>query len=150
MNACILNNPHARQNWNENKAFDRVKKEIESKWDKFQTQAQQIQEVWWPVLVCLTLTSDMLGIIGILAWGVRFIPQNAWAQLENHLNKQNLLMQNFSKLHGVLRFRHRNPISANEQKKWMQYQNIMIQKLFMDGLFAYLNLFFFVNIICIF
>jgi len=92
------------------------------------------------MLICLTF--DMLGIIGISAWGVGFIPQSAWAQFDNNLNKRNLFMQNFSKLHGVLRIRHRNPISVIKQKKWMQYQNITIQKLFMDGLFTYLNLFF--------
>jgi hypothetical protein len=130
---------HAGQKWNEKKAFDRIKKKVKSKWDEFQTQAQQIQEVQRPMLVCLT--SDMLGIIGILAWGVGFIPQSAWAPLENNLNKQNLFMQNLSKLHGVFRIRHQNPISITEQKKWMQYENILIQKLFMDGLFAYLNFF---------
>jgi hypothetical protein len=28
----------------------------------------------------------LLGIIGILAWGVRFIPQNAWACIEKDKN----------------------------------------------------------------
>jgi hypothetical protein len=38
------------------------------KWDELQTQAQQMQEVQQPLLVCLT--SDMLlGVINILAWG---------------------------------------------------------------------------------
>jgi hypothetical protein len=33
------------------------------------------------------LTSDILfGIIGILAWGVGFIPQSAWARLEKAKN----------------------------------------------------------------
>lgn len=53
-----------------------------------------------------------------------------------------LLMQNRSKLHGVLGIGHKNPISATKKKKWMQYQSIMIHKLFMDGMFAYLNHFF--------
>jgi hypothetical protein len=30
-----------------------------------------------------------------------------------------LLMQNFSKLHGVLGIKHQNPINATKQKKWM-------------------------------
>jgi hypothetical protein len=59
-------------------------------------------------------------------------------------------MQNLSKLHGVLGIGHQNPISATEQKKWMQYQSITIHKLFMDGMFAYLIFFFPINIICIF
>jgi hypothetical protein len=65
MNVCILNNSHARQKWNEKKAFDWVKNEAKCKWDEFQTQAQQMQEVWQPLLVWLTF--NMLGII--MAWG---------------------------------------------------------------------------------
>jgi len=142
MIVCILNKPHATQKWNEKKAFDWVKKKVKSKWDEFQTQAQQMQKVQRPMLVHLTF--DMLGIIGIPAWGgVGFISQSARAWLENKLNKQSLLMQNLSKLHGVFEIKHWNPIGAIEQKKWMQYQNIMIQNLFMNGLFTYLKLFFF-------
>jgi hypothetical protein len=51
-------------------------------------------------------------------------------------------MQNLSKLQGVFKIRHQNSISAIEQKKWMQYQSITIQKLFMDDMCAYLNYFF--------
>jgi hypothetical protein len=39
-----------------------------------------MQEVRQPLLVCLTFDT-LLGIIGILAWGVEFIPQSAWAWL---------------------------------------------------------------------
>jgi hypothetical protein len=42
-------------------------------------------QVKQPFLV--RLTSEMLlGIIGILAWGVGFIPQSAWAHLEKNEN----------------------------------------------------------------
>ncbi len=54
-------------------------------------------------------------------------------------------MQNLSKLHGVLRIEHQTPISVIKQKKWMQYQNIMILK----KIIAYLN-YFYINIIYIF
>ncbi len=67
MTICILNKLHATQKWNEKKAFDWVKKKVKSKWDEFQTQAQQMQKVQRPMLVHLTF--DMLGIIGIPAWG---------------------------------------------------------------------------------
>jgi hypothetical protein len=50
-------------------------------------------------------------------------------------------MQNLSKLHGVFGIEHWNPINVTEQKKKIQYQNITISKLFMDGIFAYLNYF---------
>ncbi len=43
MNARILSNPHARQKWNENKAFDRVKKKTELEWDELQAQAHQME-----------------------------------------------------------------------------------------------------------
>ncbi len=38
----------------------------------------------WSLLV--RLTSKMLGIIGVLAWGVGFILQNAWAHFEKDEN----------------------------------------------------------------
>jgi hypothetical protein len=50
-----------------------------------------------------------------------------------------LPIQNFSKLHGMLKIGHQNPINAIKQKKIMQYQSIMIQKLFMNDIFTYLN-----------
>jgi hypothetical protein len=44
-----------------------------------------MQEVWRPLLVCLT-SNFLLGIIGIMAWGVGFIPQSAWMWLEKNDN----------------------------------------------------------------
>jgi hypothetical protein len=62
-----------------------VKKKVELKWYELQAQAQQMPHVKWPLLV--RVTSEMLlGIIGILAWGVGFIPQSAWAHLEKDKN----------------------------------------------------------------
>ncbi len=77
MNTQILNNPHARQNQNEKKAFDKMKKKAKLEWDELQAQAQQMEQVKQPLLVCLA--SEILsGIIGIPAWGLGFIPQRAW------------------------------------------------------------------------
>jgi len=62
-----------------------VKKKVELKWvDELQAQAQQMPQVRWPLLVCLTY--EMLGIIRILAWGMGFIPQGAWVHLEKDEN----------------------------------------------------------------
>jgi hypothetical protein len=36
MNARILNNPHARQKWNEKKTLDQMKKKVELEWDELQ------------------------------------------------------------------------------------------------------------------
>jgi len=44
-----------------------------------------MEQVKRPLLVRLTF-EILLGIIGILAWGVGFIPQNAWARLEKDEN----------------------------------------------------------------
>jgi hypothetical protein len=85
MNAQILSNPHARQKRNEKKALDRVKKKAELEWDELQAQAQQMEQVKWPLLVHLT-SEILLGIIGIPTWGVGFIPQNAWARFEKDEN----------------------------------------------------------------
>jgi len=85
MNARILNNPHARQKWNETKVLNRMKKKVELKWDELQAQAQQMEHVKRPLLVRLAF-KILLGIIGILAWGVGSIPQNAWTPLEKDEN----------------------------------------------------------------
>jgi hypothetical protein len=53
VNIQILNNPHARQKWNEKKVIDRVKKKTELEWDELQAQAQQMEHVKWPLLVHL-------------------------------------------------------------------------------------------------
>jgi hypothetical protein len=53
-----------------------MKKKVKLEWDKLKTQVQQMEHVRWPLLVHLAF--KMLGIIGILAWGVGFIPQSAW------------------------------------------------------------------------
>jgi hypothetical protein len=72
----FLSNPHAKQKCNEKKVFDQIKKKAKFKWDEFQTQVQQMQEVQGPLLGYLTFNM-LLGIIAILAWGVGFIPQSA-------------------------------------------------------------------------
>ncbi len=48
---------------------------MESEWEKFQTQLQQMQEVRLPLLVHLAFDM-LLSIIDILALVVRFIPQS--------------------------------------------------------------------------
>ncbi len=53
-----------------------MKKKAKLKWDELQAQAQQMERVKQPLLVRLA-SKILLGIIGILAWGVVFIPQNA-------------------------------------------------------------------------
>jgi len=45
MNVRILSNSHAKQKWNEKKAFDRMKKKAKLKWDEFQAQTQQMEQV---------------------------------------------------------------------------------------------------------
>ncbi len=60
-----------------------MKKKLE--WDELQVQAQQMEQVRWPLLVCLSF-KILLGIIGSLASGVGFIPQSAWVHLEKDDN----------------------------------------------------------------
>jgi hypothetical protein len=62
-----------------------VKKKVELKWYELQAQAQQRPQVKRILLVSLTFEM-LLGIIGILAWGVGFIPQSAWVHLEKNQN----------------------------------------------------------------
>jgi hypothetical protein len=84
-NARILSNSHARQKRNEKKALDQMKKKMELKWDELQTQAQQMEQVKHPLLICLTFEMS-LDIIGISALGGGFIPQSAWVHLEKDEN----------------------------------------------------------------
>jgi hypothetical protein len=44
-----------------------------------------MEQIKRPLLVCLA-SEILLGIIGIPAWGVGFIPQSAWARLEKDEN----------------------------------------------------------------
>jgi len=62
-----------------------MKKKAKLEWDELQTQAQQMEQIKWPLLVHLT-SKMLLGIIGILACGLGFIPQSAWAHLEEDEN----------------------------------------------------------------
>jgi hypothetical protein len=59
-----------------------VKNKIKLEWDELKAQAQQMSYVRQPLLVRLAFEM-LLGIIGILAWGVGFIPQSAWVHIEN-------------------------------------------------------------------
>jgi hypothetical protein len=66
-----------------------VKKKAKLEWDELQDQVQEMEQVKWPLLVCLTF-EILLGIIKILAWGVGFIPQSAWAHFEKDKEKDQI------------------------------------------------------------
>jgi len=125
-----------------------MKKKMQLKWDELQTQAQQMEHVKWPLLVCLTF--KMLGIIGILEWGVGFIPQSAWVHLEKdesllrQFEQVKLPMQSLWKLHGVLKIGYWSPISTTKPKKWMHYPSITFLKSFMATYFHI-----YIKIVCI-
>jgi hypothetical protein len=74
----------------------------------------------------------LLSIIGILAWGwgsSHKVHGHGLKKMTTSLKQfeqAKSFMQNLSKLHGVLIIGHQNPISATEQMKWTQYQNITI------------------------
>ncbi len=62
-----------------------MKKKTKLEWDELQAQTQQMEQVKRPLLVRLA-SEILLGIIGIPAWGVGFIPQSAWARIEKDEN----------------------------------------------------------------
>jgi hypothetical protein len=62
-----------------------VKKKADFEWDELQAQAQQMEQVKLPLLVHL-VSESLLGIIGIPAWGLGFVPQSAWVHLEKDEN----------------------------------------------------------------
>ncbi len=62
-----------------------MKKKAKLEWDEFQAQVQQMEQIKWLLLVCLT-SKILLGIIGIPARGMGFIPQSAWVHLEKDKN----------------------------------------------------------------
>ncbi len=75
--------PACKVEWK--KALDRVKKKAKLEWYELQAQTQQMEQVKRPLLVRLA-SKSLLGIIGISAWGVGFVPQSAWAHLEKDKN----------------------------------------------------------------
>ncbi len=62
-----------------------MKKKAKLEWDEFQAQVQQMEQVKQLLLVCLN-SKILLGIIGILTWGMGFIPQSAWVCFEKDEN----------------------------------------------------------------
>jgi hypothetical protein len=72
-----------------------------------------MQKLLWPLLVHFAFDM-LLGIIGIIAWGVGFIPQNAWTQFEKHDNlvekfeQAKCLPQTLSKLHKMRGIEHQS------------------------------------------
>jgi hypothetical protein len=95
----------------------------------------------------------LLGIIGILAWGLGFIPQSAWAHLEKDENLVEAIWASRIAYAKPLKVawgaRHwtLEPISATEPNKWMQYPSITILKLFMVHIFPYL---YYINLFTLF
>jgi hypothetical protein len=59
-------------------------------------------------------------------------------------------MQNLSKLHGVFRIEHRNPINVTEQKKKDAISNYHNLKITHRWYVCILKMFFAINIVCIF
>jgi hypothetical protein len=86
--------------------------------------------------------------------GDGFIPQSAWVWLEKYDNlveaiwASKIAYAKPLKVAWVFGIAHQDLVSVTKQKKWMQYQSITIQKLFMDGMFTCLN-YFFITIVCI-
>ncbi len=144
MNIWILSNSHARQKWNEKKAFDRMKKKEELEWDELQAQAQQMEQVKMAFISTFSLR-DLIGHQHG-GWGSSHKVHGRALKRMKTLLKQfgqvQLLMQNLWKLHGVFKNGHWNPINATESKKWMQYPSIIIPKSFTGGIFPYLYIFF--------
>jgi hypothetical protein len=98
----------------------------------------------------------LLGIIGILAWGwgsshkVHGHDLKKMTSLLKQFEQMKSLLQNLSKLIGVLKIRHQYPISAIEQMKWMQYQNISRFRNYSWMVHVGILKFFLINIIFIF
>jgi len=100
-----------------------------------------------PLLVCLA-SGILLGIIGILAWGVGFISQSAWARFEKDENLVETIRASrvaYAKPLKVAWGVRNSTLESNnatESKKWMQYPSITISKSFMGGIFPYLYIHF--------
>ncbi len=126
LNARILSNPHVRQKWNEKRVFKWMKKKAKLEWDEFQVQVQQMEQVRWPLLVCLT-SKILLGIIGILAWGVGFIPQSAWVHLEKDDNLVEAIWESivaYAKLFKVA-WGNQNWTLESNKHKWAKEMDVI-------------------------
>jgi hypothetical protein len=153
MNVRILSNPHTRQNRNEKKVLDRVKKKAKLEWDELQAQAQQMEQVKWLLLVRLA-SEILLGIIGIPTWGVGFIPQSSWAHLEKDKNLVETIWASriayakplklaWGTRNWTLEFNKRNRVKEMDAIS-KYHDSKIIQRRYISILFL-----FFLNIVCI-
>ncbi len=55
--------------------------EWKTKWDQLHIMPQCLEKIWQPLLVRLT-SNRLLNLIGILGWGVGFIPPNAFSWIK--------------------------------------------------------------------
>jgi hypothetical protein len=112
-----------------------------------------MEQVKQPLLVHL-VSEILLGIIGILAWGVGFIPQSAWVQLERtrtllrQFRQAKLLIQSLWKLLGALW----NQTLESNKRKWVKemdaiskYHDFEI----IHGWYISILIYIFKNIVCI-
>ncbi len=75
------------QRWNDQKVDNRARAKAQHKWDKLIVVAKQCPPLPKPTLVKLAL-QWLLQVLGLNAWGVKNMPQNATSWIEKDENLQ--------------------------------------------------------------
>ncbi len=90
MNAQILGNAMAVQRRNDQKVVSRTHAKAQQEWDKLVTFVKQCPPFQKPTLVKLT-SEQLLQMLGLNAWGVGTVPQNATSQMEKDEDLQEII-----------------------------------------------------------
>jgi hypothetical protein len=90
MNARILGNAMAMQRRNDQKAASRTHAKAQQEWDKLVTLTKQCPP--FPKLTLVKLASEqLLQVLGLNAWGVGSVPQNATSRMEKDEDLQEII-----------------------------------------------------------
>jgi hypothetical protein len=90
MNAQILGNVVAVQRWNDQKVASCVRAKAQQEWDTLVTLAKKCPPFPKPTLVKLA-SKQLLKVLGLNAWGVGIVFQNATSRMENDEDLQEII-----------------------------------------------------------
>ncbi len=90
MNVRILRNAMAVRRRNDQKVASRARAKAERKWNHLVALAKECPPLPKPPLVILTL-EQLLKVLGLNAWGVGSVPQDATSWMENDEDLQRMI-----------------------------------------------------------
>jgi len=90
MNARILGNAMAMQRRNDQKVVNRARAKAEREWNHLIVVAKQCPPLPKPALVKLA-SEQLLKVLGLNAWGVGSVPQDATSRMEKNEDLQGMI-----------------------------------------------------------